>query len=320
MKDKIKEHIKEILNAEVLDIQPTSGGYSHEMYLLKINKAPHELLIRFSNNSEKPERDLKKELWVLKQLRKINIPVAEIYHFKERENENSHDIMLMEKLSGNRLDLIWEKLSQNEREQITEEIGKLAKKIHSIKLEAFGRLKAEGEIEIDKPFKFKKAGEKKPHNEFIRNLLKEHLKNLGRLLSFEHVEKDFIKNVFNYIIENKENINYKGKPILIHGDLVPQHIFVRKEDNFWKITGLIDIEFSEPSCPEFDFIKLHRAGFFDSKELKEALIKGYGQINEKAVEVLRTIRDSAFLQVLLESGDNEEAEKVLKSIEKTITS
>jgi len=50
MEDKIKGIIKKEFRAKVLDVERITEGYSHFMYLVKIDKAPGELIIRFSSN------------------------------------------------------------------------------------------------------------------------------------------------------------------------------------------------------------------------------------------------------------------------------
>ena len=96
------------------------------------------------------------------------------------------------------------------------------------------------------------------------------------------------------------------------------HLFVKKENFEYKIVGLIAFELAKASAPSNDFIKLHRQGFFDNLELKEALEQGYGKINEKAVKIFRIIRDVSFAQVLFESGSKELAIKIIKETEEKI--
>jgi|GEM_PF-1917127 len=318
MEDKIRKILKEELNAQVLKIKATSGGYSHHMYELEIDKEPFSLLIRFSNNSEKKERDLRKEVFVLKKLSEAGIPVPKIHIFRKNESKDESDYMLIEKISGIRLDTIWENLTNDEKISITTKVGQLMKKIHSIRLEKFGYLEEDGKIDSDDSFKFKTAGKQKEYSPFLRELFKQSFKDMARLASYKHIKEKSILKFINFIIENKAKIDYSEEPILIHGDMALGHIFVEKIKNEYQITGLIDVEFAEPSSPEYDFIKLHRKGFFDNPELKEALKQGYGEINEKAVCIHRIMRDFAFAQVLFESGDNELAEKVLKETEERI--
>lgn len=321
MEDKIKTIVSEEFDADVISITPTSGGYSHPMYEVRITKEPFNFLIRFSNLSEKKERDLRKEVFVYEKLSKVGIRVPKILIFRKKDDNNEHDYAIIEKLKGKRLDTIWDFLSNEEKANISTKIGGLMKLIHSIKLEKFGKLNDSGEIEEeDKPFRFKTAGKQKTYSKFIRMLYKDSFKDIARLASYNHIDTNLISKILDFAIKNKKEIDYYGDPILIHGDLIPGHIFVEKVNTEYEITGLIDVEFAEPSCPEYDFIKLHRKGFFDDSNIKEALIKGYGKINEKAVLIFRTMRDIGFASVLLESGDNDFADKVLNEVEKRIDS
>jgi len=310
MENRIKQIIKEEFNAETLLIRRITEGYSHYMYEVTTNKQPFRMIIRFSNN-KKEDVNLGKEKYVMDLLRKNNIPVPKIYSY-------SHKYMIMEKFSGIRLDTIWESLTKEEKIQITRKIGKLLSKIHHIKLEKFGIIKDKGKIKSDEPFKFRKMGEYIEYNKFLREWLKAGLEDLARILSYKHISKELIIEIFRYLTTNLHKIEYSGEPVLIHGDFMPDHIFVEKINNNYEIIGLIDFEFALSYAPEYDFIKLHRKGFFNDENLKKALKEGYGEINEEAVEIHRIMRDLGFAWVVLESGDKSLSDKTLKDIEKRI--
>mgnify|MGYP001585623034 CR=1 FL=1 len=80
MEEKIKEIIKKEFNADVVEINRITEGYSHYMYLVKFNKEPSEAIIRFSNNAKK-DVNLAKEKFVIELLSKNNVPVPKIYSF-----------------------------------------------------------------------------------------------------------------------------------------------------------------------------------------------------------------------------------------------
>ncbi len=311
--DKTKEIIAQELKAKVISIKQTSGGYSHHMREVEIDKPPYHVFVRFSNISEKKERDLRKEIFVLEKFREVDAPVPQILAFKKNNGKEEHDYMIISKLSGTRLDTIWDSISQEEKIQISEEIGKLMKKLHTIKLEKFGTLEENGYIEGDDAFKFKQGGEQKKYSMFLRILLKDVFKEMARLTSYDHINPERIMKYLKFILKYKEMLDYQGPPVLIHGDMVHRHIFVEKKNGQYEITGVIDIEFAEPSCPEYDFIKLHRTGFFDDSQILQALKRGYGPIDEKKVLFYRITRDLMFAQVLIESGCNEQGGLCVKS-------
>jgi aminoglycoside phosphotransferase (APT) family kinase protein len=315
---RIKGIIIKEFQAQALQINRITQGFSHFMYLVKIDKKPQEVIIRFSNNT-KGEFNLSKERYVLEVLRENNLPVPRIFAFYFPEDHKEEGYMILEKINGTRLDIIWDSLNRKDKIQIAEEIGALASKIHGIKLSAFGKIEENGKISSDDQFKFRKQGQEIPYSDFLRNYLQGPLKDLARLLAYKRISSDFVCSLMKYVSDNIDIADYQSEPTLVHGDLHSGHIFVEKTEGEYRIVGLIDIEFASSLSPEYDFIKLHRTGFFDDKEIKSALDKGYGRvINEKAVQYHRVLRDMGFVQVMLDAGNNELAEKTLKSIEERI--
>lgn len=314
MEEKIKFIVKKELDAEVINIQKITEGYSHSMYEVKINKEPNNLIIRFSNNQEK-NVNLAKEKYIIDLMAQKNIPVPKIYVFNNSKNNIPEEYMIQEKLPGIRLDLIWGSMTEEEKIQVTEEMGKLLSKIHSIKLENFGPIEEGGRIDSDVAFKFKPKGEPLAHSPYLRSEIKDYLIDLARLISYNHLPKEFFSIFMNFLCSKLEKIDHKDKPTLIHGDYMIGHLFVKKENLEYKIVGLIDFELAKSSAPSNDFIKLHRQGFFDNQKLKKALVKRYGELNEEAVKTFRIIRDISFAQVLFESGDKELATKIIKEKE-----
>jgi len=281
---------------------------------VSIDKAPNVVIVRFANNKDK-RFALKKEEYVIKLLQEHGVPAPKIYAFNE-DSDGSY--MILEKIRGNRVDEIWNSISKEEKMEISQKIGELLAKIHSIKLDKFGLIKEEGVIEEDIAFKFKQVGEPMVHSPFLRATFKKYNEDLSRLMSYHEISSEFISNYMKYLCDSRKILEYNEKPVLNHGDFFPGHIFVEKTDRGYQITGLIDFELACASAPSEDFIKLHRSGFFDDAELKEALKRGYGEINEKAVETLRTIRDVSFAQVLFESGDIKLGKEILGKVKEKI--
>lgn len=310
MEDKIPAIIKKEFNAKVIEIKRITEGYSHFMYLVKIDKEPKELILRFSNNKQK-ENSLRKEKFIIETLRKNKIPASKIYVFRK-------EYMILEKITGDRLDTIWPTLEKKDKLLLTEKIGKMLKDIHKIEFDKFGEICEEGKIEGDEPFKFRDIGTKIQFEDWTRALLRDSFKDLARLSSYEHISKKFLTKFTEYIFKKIKIIKYNGKPRLNHGDYMTGHIFVKKIENEYKIIGLIDFEFAKAFAPEYDFIKLHRQGFFEDKELKYALKKGYGKINEKAVEVYRMLRDLGFAWAVLEAGNKKLSDDTIKKLSKKL--
>ena len=318
MENKIPKIIKREFGAEVLEIKRITEGFSHYMYEVKIDKEPKVCIIRFSGNTEK-NNSLKKEKYVMGLLRGKGVPVPRIYAFHYPEENKKEGYMILEKFKHIRLDTIWDALSKQEKIQITKELGKLLSNIHEIKLEKFGKVQEDGNIKSDSNFKFRKQGEVTlNYSPCLRELLINFGKDFGKLMSFKNVDPTFVSKVMHYIAKNVGEVDYTGEPTLIHGDYMTGHIFVEKTPAGYKIKGLIDFEFVSSDDPLYDFIKLDRQGFLDDPDLKNALEKSYGKINEKKIKIYTLTRDIGFATVLIEAGENELAEKILRKIERIV--
>jgi len=313
MENKIKQIVKKEFNAEVIVTKRITEGYSHFIYAVKIDKPPYEIMIRFSNNTHR-SYNLAKEKFVMDLLTENNIPVPKIYTY----DLSDKGYLILEKFKDQRLDLIWEKLDKQEKLQITKEIGELLKKLHSIEFESFGYINHGGEIESDDIMKFRKQGEKQKYSVFLRDRLYFAMRDLSRLLSYKNSDPEFISLFMKHITQNLDNADYSGKPIFNHGDFQLGHLFVRKIYGKYRITGIIDFEFASASSPEYDFIKLHRQGFFDNPELEQALVESYGKINTKAVELHRLMRDLGFAWAVLEAGNKELSDKTIQDLKQKI--
>jgi len=317
MEDKIKTIVERELNANIIDIKRINEGWSHSSYNIKIDRLPFEVIIRFDNGTMDIDEGIGKEKYVIDTMSKSSIPVPKIYACDYKNSDRKNNFIIIEKFNGMRLDIIWKKLSKQEKLQITEEIGKILAKIHKIKLEKFGKIKSEGKIEDDSEnsYKFKKQGEHIEFSKFLRNLSVEHFRSIARLISYKRISPDLFSTYIKFLTKNLEKIDYKKAPTLIHGDFHPGHIFVEKNNSKYQITGIIDLEFANSNCPGYDFIKLHREGFFDDPELLDALERGYGKIDEEVVEIFRLTRDLDLAQVLLDSGNQKLCDKILNNIE-----
>ena len=321
IEEKIRIIAKKRFNSKVLEIKRINEGYSHFMFDVKINKFPFEAIFRFQN-APSTDTNISKEIWVMGRLKEKGLPVPKIYAARYNKKVKK-GFMILEKFKSTRLDTLWEKLNQKEREDILEQIGQMLKKMHEIKLEKFGYIENYGEINSEANGYFFRKNTDKPlsHNPFVREWLVQHFKEVGRFFSIKKMKKKTKKvgeEVLEYILNQKSNLNYLKKPTLIHGDLIFGHVFVSKSKEGYKISGVIDFEFALSHEPEYEFIKLHRAGVFENEKLKKALMKGYGPINEKKVLFHRIGRDFSYARILLDSGEEKKAEEVLDWVSKRI--
>jgi aminoglycoside phosphotransferase (APT) family kinase protein len=228
--------------------------------------------------------------------------------------------MILEKFKGIRLDTIWNSLSKEEKIKITRKLGEVLARIHQINLEDFGYIRSGGKINRENRYKFKDKGEQIPSSRFLKHLMSAFFEDIALFSSYKEISRDLLSKMSLYVISKIDSLDYGGKPTLIHNDFMIGHIFVEKINNEYEITGIIDFEFAESSDPEYEFIKLHRQGFFDDSELKNALDEGYGRkINDEKVWLFRLLRDFSLARVILDSGDKEHCDRILKEIKEKIS-
>ena len=301
------------------EAQKVSKSYSHDVFIVKTEAEPSEVVVRFSNGN-KEEFNLAKEIRANKIMEDLGLPVPKILlHNKEK---NPFEFVILSKLEGQDLDVIWPTLSEEEQKQIAHKMGEIIGKIHQIKLEAYGLLNENG---IDNgsdisAFSLKKVGEMPPINRAVHHISAITLHDLGSLSAFKTIDKKDVKDIANYIFDNASVLETQEEPTLIHGDFEYRNIKVQKINDEWMITGLLDFEYAAANMREYDFIKLHRFGFLTQTHLKEGLLAGYSKYQsihpnfEERVKFLRFTRDIGFMLVLLKAGDINMAEKVLNNI------
>jgi len=297
-------------------------GFSHDIYEIETNSYPEKVIVRFANDNDKTF-GIAKEIRINKILEELGIPVVKMILHDDSKKIIQSEFVIMSKSEGEDLDTIWDKLSDKEKEQIVEKMGNIIGKIHSVKFSTFGSLTPDGIYSLSK-FSLKEVGKIEKSNPFTKEFFAGLFSDLGILASFNFVNPEFILALNNYFLKNKSLSETDEEPALIHGDIYPQNFKVKKIKNEWFITCLFDFEYGAAYMREYDFLKLHRIGFLEKGNIRNALLKGYTKfqnINEnfdKRVKYFRISRDVGFAHVLLGRGDKKFAEKVLNELKEKI--
>lgn len=320
MKELSQNQIKAILKKHfpkqnINDITRITQGYSHYMYDCEL-KDKH-VILRISFN-KKADLSIAKEIWVIDQYKKVGVPVPKIYAWKEQED---FDYMIMQKFEADNLEQIWNNLSENEKIQVAEEMGKLLRKMHSVPIKKFGHIGSNGVISDSFSFR-KQSDDNVKKSDWVNVLFSSGLKDLSLVIAQDLITPEQSSKILKYLHSHVQMIK-DCKPALVHTDFQLGHLFVKKQNNKWKIVGLIDFEFAYAYAPEFDFIKLHRAGILDDKKIKKAIMNGYGAKElhkefDKVVLIYRLIRDIGFVGYVAKAGNLEAAKKALDFVLKTV--
>jgi aminoglycoside phosphotransferase (APT) family kinase protein len=278
-------------------------------------------IVRISYN-RKDDTDLAKELLVMETYAKRGIPTPTIYAFDVQRTMYDFDYVIMEKLEGVPLTNLLENFSIQEKRYVAKSVGELLVKIHSISMDDFGDFTKNG-LKKHEEFTFRKLENAPVIHSWTRTLLKDSFTDISGLVALDLITLEQHHDIMRYIYENKKLL-LDAKPVLTHGDFHADHILLKKEDDNWIITGIVDFEFASSKAIEYDFIKLHRAGLLDDTDFREGLFEGYGleNVHEKfdaLVQFYRILRDIGFAYHLAKAGNKEMFEKVMGNVWKVVT-
>ncbi len=310
----IKKHFS---NWEIKDIKRINEGYTHYMYecVCEIKNKVINFILRIGFN--KKDFSIAKELWVMKKYSEIGILAPKVYGSDVSRTEFPFDYVIMEKINGECLGKIWNNLNKKDKAEIAFLMGKLLAKLHSIRLDKFGRIDENGIIE-EEEFSFRKIPNAPLEPEWTTKLLSDTLKDFASIISFKLLTPKQSSDILHYLHSNIY-LTENAEPVLIHSDFHLDHIFVIKENGEWKITGICDFEFASSSAKEFDFVKIHRLGLLNDENFKKMLLKGYGieklhKEFDKVVKLYRIARDIGFAKYTARRGDMEITSKTISNI------
>lgn len=92
-------------------------------------------------------------------------------------------------------------------------------------------------------------------------------------------QNDFEANLFERGIEYVENhmaiLSQVGLAYICHNDFDSRNILVKKIDNHWQVSGIIDFEHSYPWDAEADLVGLYMEGLRDNPAWEKAFFEGY---------------------------------------------
>lgn len=236
MNKKVGGIIKRIYpDSRVTSIRKFRKGLINETYGLKVNNK--SLVLRVY------PRDfwkIKKEEYLYDLIRrKTNVPVPNVIR-------TGRNYLLMSKVEGKELSV--------KNKSLVKKAGEILAKIHSIKFPYYGWI-IKNEI---KP-KYRKW------LDFVNYDIRLKFRKIpSKHLELKHKVKEIIDN-------NRDLMNVKSKPCLLHKDYHPSHIIVNKG----KINGIIDIEWAISGHNEFEVAKSCTWMFDKKPELEKVFLEGY---------------------------------------------
>lgn len=172
--------------------------------------------------------------------------------------------IVMSRIPGTPLDDAWPSINQENRKQIVYDLGNKTWHLHSIKPQIIPELSINWDEFINQ------------QNRTCRTRQERHGLNIDWLNQINPFLKSF-------------NPDHETKHVILHTELMHQHVFVKETDEKWEISGLIDFEPSMIGPKEYEFASVGLFVSCGDPLLFKEFFKGYGyseqQINQDLTRI-----------------------------------
>jgi aminoglycoside phosphotransferase (APT) family kinase protein len=244
--------IREDFGLEITHTEKVVKGYSSQVYGGKLGD--QTVFIRIN----KDQRVFDVEVLGYEAFKNQGIPVPEIIAYKASPASIGQPTMIMSSAEG--VVMAESHSSPEQIEIIYNDLGRLMKRIHEVKLEGFGKL-----IVKDGALR----GESNDWAGYWDSRKKHHDKGLAFLKEKNFASESEIEKIKS-IFEEVRSLDI-GQASLLHRDMHHAHFFVKGTD----ITGVIDLGALMAGDPRLDIaVSL----VFQTSEEQEYLRNGYGEL------------------------------------------
>lgn len=249
-----KKEIQEIFDAHSLGRVKTKKilqeGVSNPAYLIN-----DKIVLRIKKDSRDFKFEKEKFLFGLLK-KKTDLPVPTVIDLDNSKKIVPYAYILLEKLPGELLKKAFPKLSHNQKKKLAFELGLSLAKVHSIHFKNVGHFLPD---KLVKDISWSK---------FVWGIYTDSLRSIkkGKLL-----DKDLIKRIELFIKQNKNLLDTKFKPSLIHSDYNEGNILVYNG----KISGIFDMEWSYSGHTEFELSAMHLKLMRTISPYEEDFFRGY---------------------------------------------
>lgn len=227
--------ICQVTDDEPISLEKLVRGYDNEVYAVQTRQG-HDYIVRLRQHGGAGYAE---EQWAIQRSRAVGVPAPEIcYVGLLPVGDQRKPVMVQRRVPGRPLAEIYATLSQEERTHIFRQIGALLSKLHSIPVGGFYKLTSDGVWDFPDWTSIDQA------NRRDRTAERPQLFAAG-------LREDEIDAIFAITLADNPPLN--RQPVLCHGDLGQDHIFV---DANLTLTGVIDFGEFQGGLPVVDFARL----------------------------------------------------------------
>lgn len=266
--DKIRELVKRNFGSrtEVDQITPLDGGMMNAVYLLTYKEAVRgwkEMILKlsFERNADVltyESQIMRAEVEVYHRLREVDIPVPVLICHDFSQEVVDCDCFFLSKMEGMSWMEFRKELTPDHRAKLKRELGRYHGRMHSVRGAYFGYIKEDKAWHFDTwygAFRF-----------MMENMLEDGRRR-GYDLPYEEI---------GLALERHRDILDEVKePRLVDFDLWAGNIFLSKEGEEYRISGIMDFERAFYGDPYADFIAAF--GIYSNVEEESEFLEGYSQ-------------------------------------------
>jgi hygromycin-B 7''-O-kinase len=181
---------------------------------------------------------------------RLGVPTAALHAAGELEGWH---YLVMEQLPGRALHEAWSHIPQERQRELMEELGGALRRLHALP-------------PLDIP---------PPHGTWARFLAEQRQGCVTRQRT-RGLSEPWLSQLPGFLETALSGLEVRDRPVLLHTEVMREHVLVAEHEGTWRLTGLIDFEPAMQGHPEYE---LASVGVFLSRgdpTLLRAVCTGYG--------------------------------------------
>ncbi|MDR3264054.1 MAG: phosphotransferase [Clostridiales bacterium] len=213
----VKQVVVSVYGERLMRIKYLGGGFYGRVFEVKMRVKPFVVIVKLHLLNNMGELECR-QIEVLRKYARVKLP--EIYRFVTKTTESDYDAIIMEKISGRRVDT-FKKIPEKYKQALAEQIIDNMISWHDVTNDTFGEIGGKQYAEW---------------KEYLQAIIDNILLSL-KVLQKDNPDMVVLYNEIKEINSEMDAVIPDGiKPELIHGEYNTRNIFKIKD----KITGVID--------------------------------------------------------------------------------
>lgn len=227
--------IQQVTSDEPTSLEKLVRGYDNEVYVIQTRQG-RDYIVRIQQHGE---IGFAEEQWAIERCRAVGVPVPEICHIGAiTVGDQSKSVMVQHRSPGRPLAEVYTTLKSADLAHVFRQVGAMLSKIHSVPVGGFYQRHPDGGWDFPDWASIDQA------NRRDRTTERPQLLAAG-------LQEAEIDALFAITLDQEPPV--ERQPVLCHGDLGPDHLFV---DTDLTVTGVIDFGQFQGGLPIVDFARL----------------------------------------------------------------